>query len=88
MSAIWISIAEIWQWKQIISAGLLLSKGRWSVKVFMLGLSRRERKMIQKIIGLFVVIFATWGLTKGICFPAMATELVIGITLTLTKEII
>lgn len=44
--------------------------------------------MMQKIIGLSVVIFATWGLAKGICFPAMATELVMGIILTLTKEII
>ena len=44
--------------------------------------------MVQKIIGLGVVIFATWGLTKGICFPAMVTELAIGIVLTLTKEII
>lgn len=44
--------------------------------------------MMQKIIGLFVVIMATWGLTKGICFPAMATELVIGSMLILTKEII
>lgn len=44
--------------------------------------------MVQKIIGLGVVIFATWGLTKGICSPAMATELIIGITLILTKEII
>lgn len=53
------------------------------------GLSKEEAtEMIQKIIGLFVVIFATWGLTKGICFPAMATELVIGSMLILTKEII
>lgn len=44
--------------------------------------------MIQKVIGLFVVIMATWGLAKGICFPAMATELIIGIALTLIKEFI
>lgn len=44
--------------------------------------------MIQKIIGLFVVIMATWGLAKGICFPVMATELIIGIILTITKEFI
>ena len=88
MSATWISIAEIWQWKLPISGMLSPSKGRWKGKDFIPGLSKEATEMAQRIIGLFVVIFATWGLTKGICFPAMATELVIGITLTLTKEII